>query len=70
MRELDLLLETFLASDFECLSDPELVALEALLNEPDQDILAWLTVSRDPPQRLDAIVARIRGSLGWQSAGN
>ncbi len=63
MRELDILLEKFLDSDFESLDDTELGALEKLLNEPDQDILAWLSASRDPPSPLDGIVARVRRSL-------
>ncbi len=60
MRELDLLLEKFLASDFDALGDAELAALERLLNEPDQDILAWISASRKPPLELDGIVSRIR----------
>ncbi len=63
MRELDILLEKFLDSDFESLNDMELGALEKLLNQPDQDILAWLSASRDPPSHLDGIVLRIRRSL-------
>ena len=63
MRELDLLLEKFLASGFDSLGETELAAVERLLNQPDQDILAWLTASREPPLTLDAIVSRIRRSL-------
>ncbi len=63
MRELDLLLEKFLASDFDSLGEMELAALELLLNEPDQDILAWLTASREPPPEIGAIVLRIRRCL-------
>ncbi len=63
MRELDLLLQKFLASDFDLLSDVELAAVELLLDQPDRDILAWLMASREPPPELDAIVSRIRRSL-------
>ncbi len=63
MRELDLLLEKFLASDFEALEEPQLAALARLLDAPDQDILAWLSASREPPRDLDPIVLRIRRSL-------
>lgn len=63
MRELDLLMEKFLASDFDRLGDVELASLEQLLDEPDQDIFAWLTATREPPQDFDAIVSRIRRSL-------
>lgn len=60
MRELDLLLEKFLATDFDALDDAELAALERLLDEPDQDILAWISAARKPPLELDGIVSRIR----------
>lgn len=63
MRELDLLFGKFLDSGFESLDDAELGELEKLLNEPDQDILAWLSASRNPPGHLDGIIARIRRSL-------
>ena len=63
MRELDLLLEKFLASEFDSLVEGELASLERLLDQPDQDILAWLTASREAPQKLDAIVSRIRCCL-------
>jgi antitoxin CptB len=48
MRELDLLLQRFLASGLESMDDDELGRLEILLAEPDQDILAWLTASAEP----------------------
>ena len=60
MRELDLLLEKFLASDFDALSEQELAAMEHLLNQADQDILAWISVYRSPPPELAGIVSRIR----------
>ena len=60
MRELDLLLEKFLATDFDALGDTELAAMARLLNEPDQDILAWISAAREPPPDLDGIVSRIR----------
>lgn len=63
MRELDLLLEKFLASDFDALRESELDALERLLGQPDQDILAWISSSREPPRDLDGIVLRIRRSM-------
>jgi succinate dehydrogenase flavin-adding protein (antitoxin of CptAB toxin-antitoxin module) len=63
MRELDLLLEKFLSSDFDSLAEVELVSLERLLDHPDQDILAWLTASREPPRKLGPIVWRIRRCL-------
>ncbi len=64
MRELDLLLEKFLSTDFDGLDDDELKALGLLLDEPDQDILAWLCGSREAPRRHESIVSRVRSSLG------
>ena len=63
MRELDLLFEKFLATDFDALDEQQLLALEVLLAEPDQDILAWLSSSCTVPAPLDEIVRKIRSSL-------
>ena len=48
MRELDLLLELFLATGLQSLENDDLVRLEKLLEQPDQDILAWLTGDPKP----------------------
>ena len=48
MRELDLLLERFLAADLAALPEEDLGRLESLLEEPDQDILAWLSGGTGP----------------------
>lgn len=61
MRELDLLLEAFLAAGLDSLNDSELDSLERLLEQPDQDILAWLTGEPPPGDaELDGIVAIVR----------
>lgn len=61
MRELDILLETFLAAGLDSLDDSELDSLERLLEQPDQDILAWLTGGPPPEDaRLGGIVAIAR----------
>ncbi len=56
MRELDLLLEKFLATGLQSLTDDDLDRLEDLLVQPDQDILAWLT---GDPNADDAEIRRI-----------
>ncbi len=56
MRELDLLLEKFLATGLQSLKDDDLDRLEDLLVQPDQDILAWLT---GDPNADDAEIRRI-----------
>ena len=43
MKELDLLLERFLAREFEKLNDEQLDILERLLEFPDQDLLPCLS---------------------------
>lgn len=64
MRELDLLLDRFLASGLGALGRDDLDHLETLLEQPDQDILAWLTSAarpEDPAAR--AIVGIVRRAI-------
>jgi len=64
MRELDLLLERFLARREAALDEAERRAVERLLDEPDQDILGWLlgaSVPADP--HMAQAVALIRETL-------
>ena len=64
MRELDLLLEKFLATGLESLEHEDVDRLEALLTNPDQDILAWLSdasVPEDP--ELGRIVSLLRNRI-------
>ena len=56
MRELDLLLEKFLATGLQSLEAGDLDRLEKLLVQPDPDILAWLTGDPKPD---DAEIRRI-----------
>ena len=70
MRELDLLLERFLAHGLDALTEVELDELERLLEQPDQDILAWLTAASAPGDAgLDRIlaIARARVRDGWRT---
>lgn len=50
--------------DLDTLDEQQLCALEELLAQPDQDILAWLSNSRTAPSSLEGIVARIRAAQG------
>ena len=64
MRELDLLLEKFLATGLQSLEDDDLDRLEQLLVQPDQDILAWLTGDPKPDDaELRRIVEILRGRI-------
>lgn len=61
MRELDLLLERLITDHLHTLSPEEISILEHLLEQADQDILAWLTGRLTPP---DERIARLVGKLG------
>ncbi len=64
MRELDLLLEKFLATGLQSLGIADLDCLEKLLAQPDQDILAWLTAEPKPDDaEIRRIVAIVRDSI-------
>ena len=63
MRELDLLFERFLARNFDALDDGQLQALERLLAEPDQDILAWLSQGATAPDAHRDIVDILRAGM-------
>ena len=61
MKELDVLLERFVARGLERIDDGDLGALERLLDSPDQDILEWLaSASAAPPSGMAGIVSLIR----------
>ncbi len=64
MRELDLLLERLITDHLHTLSPAEISILEHLLEQADQDILAWLTGRVTPP---DAQIARLVGKLAGAS---
>lgn len=67
MRELDLLLENFLASGLGSLDDDDLNCLENMLEQPDQDILAWLTSAVKPEDaQIRRIVNILRNSIKAQ----
>lgn len=69
MRELDLLLEKFLATGLQSLEDDDLDRLEKLLVQPDQDILAWLTGDPRPDDaEIRRIVEILRGRIYSKSA--
>ncbi len=53
MREVDLILGSFADGEIGRLSDGELTAYEALMAEPDADILKWVTGEAAVPARHD-----------------
>ena len=60
MKELDVLLERFVRRGLDRLDKGELEALERLLEQPDQDILEWLTSTTTPPPDLRTVVVLVR----------
>lgn len=68
IREMDLILQDFAARELAGLFPSDLDAYEALLEELDPDLLAWITGAAPVPPRHEALVARIRaGAVGlWR----
>lgn len=65
MREMDLILSDFAGRELATLSDGDLALYDALLEEPDQDLLLWVTGAQAAPDALAPLVARIRaGAVG------
>ena len=61
MKELDVLLERFVRRGLERLDEGELEALERLLQQPDQNILEWITsTTATPPPDLRTITTVVR----------
>ncbi|MGQ0659022.1 MAG: FAD assembly factor SdhE [Chromatiales bacterium] len=64
IKELEVLLERFLASAYSTLSEPEKCGFGRLLEEKDPDLLGWLSGRAQPEDRvLAAIVQRIRTAV-------
>lgn len=61
-REMDLILGAF-APRLALLPDATLDLYERLLEEPDPDLLLWLTGQAAPPAPFAAILATLRASL-------
>ena len=63
IREMDLILGGFAARELAGMSAAELDAWERLLEEADQDLLAWLTGLAPPPQAHRPLLERIGAQL-------
>ncbi len=60
-READLILGPFADRFAPTMSPGELDRFEALLNEPDHDLYAWIVGAEAPPARLDTgLLRRLR----------
>ena len=63
MKEMDLILGTFVDQNLGALSAGELDALEALMAENDTDLYPWFTgLAETPPEHLD-ILLKIKGEV-------
>jgi antitoxin CptB len=51
IREMDLLLGPFAAAHVGAMDEMRLARFEALLAEPDPDLLSWMTGETPPPER-------------------
>lgn len=60
MREMDLILRDFADAELETLDGPTLDAFEALLEESDADLFAWISGVAIPPEQHAPLVARLR----------
>ena len=61
MREMDIILGKFADALLPTLSEEELAAFESLMEEPDRDVLMWLTgEAPTPPERRTAFFERLK----------
>ena len=58
--EMDLILQRFLAEDFESLNPEELNLFKELLGEVDTVLLAWVMGQEEAPKRYDALIRRLQ----------
>ena len=61
MKELDLVLGPYADSHLAGMSGSELALYDALLDENDQDLLAWVLGQQPAPEALAPLIARISG---------
>ncbi len=58
MRETDLLLGSFADAEIGDLDERELAQFESLLDQPDAEILHWVTGSSKAPEKFDTALLR------------
>lgn len=63
-KEMDLILGGFADKYLTSLSGPDLDALEALMEENDQDLYQWVSGQSAPPDQHAPMIARIAGEFG------
>ncbi len=60
LLEMDLILQRFLAEDFDSLTPGELNLFKELLGEVDTVLLAWVMGQEEAPKRYDALIRRLQ----------
>jgi antitoxin CptB len=60
-KEMDLVLGPFADANLAGMVEADLQTYDALLAENDQDLMAWLLGQSAPPQRFQALLARLAG---------
>ncbi len=60
MREMDVLLERFLTHGYPLLREDERERFADLLDQPDQDLLAWILQREQPPESFEGLIRVIQ----------
>jgi succinate dehydrogenase flavin-adding protein (antitoxin of CptAB toxin-antitoxin module) len=60
LLEMDLILQRFLAEDFDSLTPEELNLFKELLGEVDTVLLAWVMRQEEAPKRYEALIRRLQ----------
>ncbi len=58
-KEMDLILGPYADAHLGGMSDADLAVYETLLQENDQDLMAWIFDQADPPPHLAALLAEV-----------
>jgi len=60
LLEMDLILQRFLAEDFDSLTPEDLTLFKELLGEVDTVLLAWVMGQEEAPKRYDPVIRRLQ----------
>jgi antitoxin CptB len=60
LLEMDLILQRFLAEDFDSLTPDEVALFKELLGEVDTVLLAWVMGQEEAPKRYDVLIRRLQ----------
>jgi antitoxin CptB len=60
LLEMDLILQRFLADDFDSLTPDEVALFKELLGEVDTVLLAWVMGQEEAPKRYDVLIRRLQ----------